>query len=57
MKNWNKDMIYLHVEEKNEAANRLYQSLGYKRNAEILSEFEKKLHGMQNITYYYKPLI
>jgi hypothetical protein len=49
---WNKDMMYLHVEQSNRAAQALYLGMGYQLVSPGLSAWEKKMEGMENILYY-----
>jgi hypothetical protein len=53
---WGKDVMYLHVEQRNSAAQALYKGLGYTIVTPGLSAWERKLHGMEGILYYSKPL-
>jgi ribosomal protein S18 acetylase RimI-like enzyme len=53
---WNKDIMYLHVEKSNMAAQALYVGMGYELVTPGLSAFEKKMEGMENILYYSNPL-
>lgn len=52
---WGKDNMYLHVENSNPAAIKLYSAMGYKV-ARGLSPFELKMQGMENILYFSKVL-
>lgn len=54
-KYWRKTHMFLHVEESNEAAQRLYAGMGYTLGPELPS-WEKKLNGLENILYYTKDL-
>ena len=49
---WKKDMMYLHVEQSNRAAQALYLGMGYQLVSPGLSAWEKKMEGMENILYY-----
>jgi hypothetical protein len=53
---WKKDMMYLHVEQSNTAAQGLYLGMGYELVSPGLSAWEKKMEGIENILYYSKPL-
>ena len=53
---WKKDMMYLHVEQNNTAAQALYLDMGYELVIPGLSDWEKKMEGIENILYYSKPL-
>jgi hypothetical protein len=53
---WQKDIMYLHVEQNNTAAQALYLGMGYELVTPGLSAWEKKMEGMESILYYSKPL-
>jgi hypothetical protein len=53
---WKKNMMYLHVEQSNTAAQGLYLGMGYELVSPGLSAWEKKMEGIENILYYSKPL-
>ena len=53
---WKKDIMYLHVEQNNTAAQALYLGMGYELVTPGLSAWEKKMEGMENILYYSKAL-
>jgi ribosomal protein S18 acetylase RimI-like enzyme len=55
MKYWKKDVMYLHVEESNLAAQKLYEKMGYVMGPQLPS-WERKLHGLETILYYVKQL-
>lgn len=52
---WNKSNIYLHVEASNMFASAMYLNMGY-NIIQKLTDFETKMHSMQNIQYYTKKL-
>lgn len=52
---WNKDVIYLHVEQDNAAA-KLYESIGYELIANYMSPWDRKMNSMEKINYYKKLL-
>lgn len=54
---WEKDIMYLHVEQNNTAAQALYLGMGYELVTPGLSAWEKKMEGIENILYYSKPLV
>jgi ribosomal protein S18 acetylase RimI-like enzyme len=53
---WEKNKMYLHVEQRNAAAQALYNGLGYQFVPPQYSALQRKLLGMEGILYYYKPL-
>ena len=54
---WEKPVIYLHVEMKNTAAQRLYIGLDYKQcNTNTLSAWDMNINKLNNILYYAKVL-
>jgi ribosomal protein S18 acetylase RimI-like enzyme len=55
LKYWGKETMYLHVEEDNVAAQRLYSKMGYELGPQLPS-WERSLHGLDNILYYKKTL-
>lgn len=55
VKYWKKEKMYLHVEENNLAARRLYEGLSYSLGPQ-LPFYERKLHGLESILYYVKDL-
>jgi ribosomal protein S18 acetylase RimI-like enzyme len=52
---WEKDVIYLHVEQDNTAAV-LYESIGYELIPNYMSPWDRKMNSMENINYYKKLL-
>ena len=53
---WKKEMMYLHVERSNDAAQAIYLAMGYQLVTPGLSAWEKKLEGIENILYYSNSL-
>ena len=53
---WNKKIMYLHVEKSNSAAQALYLGMGYQLVTPGLSAWEKKMEGIENILYYSNDL-
>ena len=53
---WKKDMMYLHVERSNDAAQAIYLAMGYQLVTPGLSAWEKKMEGIENILYYSNSL-
>jgi ribosomal protein S18 acetylase RimI-like enzyme len=54
---WNKDIMYLHVEKNNTAARQLYESVLRYDMTPGLDPFEARKQGMENILYYKKKLV
>lgn len=54
-KYWRKTRVFLHVEENNIAAQKLYVGMGYTLGPELPS-WEKKLNGLESILYFTKDL-
>lgn len=53
---WSKNVMYLHVEQSNSAAQAMYLGMGYQLVTPGLSAWEKKMEGMENILYYSNTL-
>jgi ribosomal protein S18 acetylase RimI-like enzyme len=53
---WDKQIMYLHVEKRNLAAQALYASMGYEAAQSPLSAIDAKIAGLENISYYCKRL-
>ena len=49
---WDRNVMYLHVEKSNTAAQALYLGMGYQLVTPGLSAWEKKMEGIENILYY-----
>ncbi len=56
LKEWKRDRIYLHVENKNLAAQSLYSKSGYNRLHYKLTPWEVKIYSLDQIMYYCKFL-
>jgi len=52
---WRLDNVFLHVEMKNEPAQRLYVGMGY-RPVNLFSSDERRIFGLDNILYYGKNI-
>eukprot|EP01038_Epipyxis_sp_PR26KG_P009982 gene9982-13432_t len=52
---WNRDILYLHVEKSNKGAIEFYRNLGY-REIDVLSKADRKKHNMNDIIYFCKNL-
>lgn len=53
---WNKNQMYLHVDQGNIAAKSLYNGMNYEEILPSIPQWELKLLGMENLTYFYKQL-
>jgi phosphoribosyl-AMP cyclohydrolase len=53
---WDREIMYLHVEQSNTAAQALYLGMGYELATPGLSAWEKKMEGIENILYYSNSL-
>lgn len=53
---WDKNIMFLHVEQSNTAAQALYLGMGYELVTPGLSAWEKKMEGIENILYYSNDL-
>jgi GNAT superfamily N-acetyltransferase len=54
---WGKNVVYLHVETKNEPGQRLYLNLGYLPvTHSMMTPWERKLNGLEGVLYYAKNL-
>lgn len=56
VRQWRKERMYLHVEQSNAAAQKLYEGMGYEIT-QGLNAVQAKLQGMENILYYSKKLV
>lgn len=54
--NWKKSSMYLHVENDNIAAVKMYESIGYQKIEGALTAYESKMLNMDDIYYYNKKL-
>lgn len=54
---WKRKEMYLHVEQSNIAAQKLYLGMGYELVTPGLSAWEKKMEGIENILYYSNDLV
>ena len=53
---WDKQEMYLHVEDDNIPAQKLYESIGYSVSDKELTPLGKKRENIEKISYYQKKL-